>query len=87
MVSFTHEQNIICCQTKLDDIAYEQTIICMQLFACHVVDCRPMKRKKNLHRMIICVAFAEHHLSLYSPVPFREVYSTVHQHFYRTRHL
>ena len=33
VVSFTHEQNIICCQTKLDDVAYEQTIICMQLFA------------------------------------------------------
>ena len=87
MVSFTHEQNIICSQTKLNDIAHKQNIICRQLFAGHVVGSRPMKRKKNLHRMIICVAFAEHHLSLYSPVPFREVYSTVHQHFYRTRHL
>ena len=27
-VSFTHEQNIICSQTQLDDIAHEQTIIC-----------------------------------------------------------
>ena len=26
--SFTHEQNIICSQTKLDDITREQTIIC-----------------------------------------------------------
>ena len=25
--SFTHEQNITCSQTKLDDIAHEQTII------------------------------------------------------------
>ena len=33
MVSFTHEQNIICSQTQLDDIAHEQTIICRQLFA------------------------------------------------------
>ena len=28
MVSFTHEQNIICSQTLLDGIAHEQTIIC-----------------------------------------------------------
>ena len=27
VVSFTHEQNITCSQTKLDDIAHEQTII------------------------------------------------------------
>ena len=27
VVSFTHEQNIICCQTQLDEIAHEQTII------------------------------------------------------------
>ena len=55
MDSFTHEQKIkICSQTKLDDIfiAHEQTIICRQLFAGHVVGSRPMKRKKNLHRMI-----------------------------------
>ena len=57
VVSFTHEQNIICCQIKLDDVAYEQTIICMQLFACHVVGCRPMKRKKKLHRMTMVVVF------------------------------
>ena len=53
MVSFTHEQNIICSQTQLDDIAHEQTIICRQLFAGHVVGFRLMKRKKNLHRIII----------------------------------
>ena len=35
MVSFSHEQNLICFQTKLDDIAHE-----------HVVGLRPMKRKK-----------------------------------------
>ena len=28
MLSFTYEQIIICCQTQLDDIAHEQTIIC-----------------------------------------------------------
>ena len=47
MVSFTHEQNIICSQTQLDDIAHEQTIICRQLFVGHVVDFQPMKRKKT----------------------------------------
>ena len=39
---------------QLDGIAHEQTIICRQLFAGHVMGFRPMKRKKNLHRMIIC---------------------------------
>ena len=27
VVSFTHEQNIICSQTQLDEIAHEQTIL------------------------------------------------------------
>ena len=58
MVSFMHEQNIICSQTQLDDIAHEQTIICRQLFAGHVVGSRPMKRKKKWHRMIIEFLFA-----------------------------
>ena len=49
VVSFMHGQNIICSQTQLDDIAHEQTIICRQLFAAHVVGFRPMKRKTNLH--------------------------------------
>ena len=44
MVSFMHDQqNIICSQTESADIAHEQTIICRQLFASHLV-----KRKKNL---------------------------------------
>ena len=55
MVSFTHEQNIICSQTLLDGIACEQTIICRQLFAGHVVGSPPMKRKKNLFRIIIII--------------------------------
>ena len=45
-VSFTHVQSIICSQTKLDDIAHEQTIICRQLFAGHVVGSRPLKERK-----------------------------------------
>ena len=54
-VSFMYEQNIICSQTLLDGIAHEQTIICRQLFAGHLVGSRPMKRKKNLLRMIIII--------------------------------
>ena len=54
-VSSTHEQNIIRSQTQLDRIAHEQTIICRQLFAGHVEGSRPMKRKKNLLRMIITI--------------------------------
>ena len=49
VVSFTHEQTIICSQTELTDIAHEQTIICRQLFTGHLVDSRPMKRKKNMY--------------------------------------
>ena len=44
---------IICSQTQLDNIAHEQTIICRQLFAGHVSGSQPMKRKNNLHQMII----------------------------------
>ena len=57
MVSFTREHNIICSQTKLDDSVHELTIICRHLFAGHVVSSRPMKRKKNLQRVIISFAF------------------------------
>ena len=53
LVSFTHGLNIICRQTNLDDIVHEKTIICRQLFAGHMVGSRPMKRKKDLQRMII----------------------------------
>ena len=53
VVSFTHEQNIICSQTQLEDILQEQTIVCRQLIAGHVVGSQPMKRKKNLHPMVI----------------------------------
>ena len=50
--SFTHEQDIICSQTQLDDV-HEQIIVCRQLFEGHVVGFQPMKRTKNLHRMIM----------------------------------
>jgi len=55
VVLIMHEQNFICSQTKKDDIVHKQTIICRQLFAGHVVRFRPIKRKNNLHRMIINV--------------------------------
>ena len=55
MVSFPHEHNIFCSGTKLDDITHEQTFICRQLFAGHVVGSRPMRWKKNLQRMIISI--------------------------------
>ena len=51
VVSFTYEQNIICRQTLLDGIAHERTI-CKQLFAGHVVGFWPMKRNKNINRMV-----------------------------------
>ena len=53
MASFTHEQNFICSQTQLNEIAHEQIIICGQLFAGHVVGSWLMKMKKTLHQMII----------------------------------
>ena len=59
MVSFTYEWNIICSQTQLDNINHEQTIICWQLFAGHIMGSRPMKRKKNLYRMIITFDYKE----------------------------
>ena len=51
---------------QLDYIAQEQTIICRQLFAGHVVGFQPMKRKKNLHRMIISfIVLQFSHIILY----------------------
>ena len=47
MVLIAHEQNIICSKTHIDGTTHEQTIICRQLFAGHVVGSRPMKRKEN----------------------------------------
>ena len=55
VVSFTQEQNSICSQKQLNDIAHEHTIICWQLLAGHVVGSQAIKREKNLHRMIIPV--------------------------------
>ena len=49
VVSFMHEQKIICGQTQLDQTAQEQTVICRQLFAGHVVGSRPVKRKKIVY--------------------------------------
>ena len=43
VVTIAHEQNIICTKTRLDVTTHEQTIICRQLFAGHVVGSQPMK--------------------------------------------
>ena len=52
---YIHEQNTICSQSQLDDIAHEQTIICGKArdhnrtgFVDHMVGSQPIKRKKNL---------------------------------------
>ena len=48
--------------TQLDDshIVHEQTIICRQLSAGHMVDSRPVKRKNDLNRMIIITNLNAH---------------------------
>ena len=48
----SHKENTICKQRKLDDTAHEQTIICRQLIAGHVIGSRLMRRKKNLDQII-----------------------------------
>ena len=76
MVSFTHEQNIICSQTQLDNIAHEQTIICRQLFARGGLSANEKKEKfvsndnpfsfskvKYLHSIITIELFLEFFLS------------------------
>ena len=47
VVLIIHEQNIICSKTRLDSTTHEQTIICRQLFAGHVVGSWPMERRKK----------------------------------------
>ena len=61
LVSITHEQNNLLLVAKHSwtvYIAHEQTIICRQLFAGHMVCSRPIKRKKKCskrHAPIITV--------------------------------
>ena len=55
MVSITHEQNIICRKTRIDGTTHEQTTICKQLFAGHVVGSLRMKREEKMHRMIMFI--------------------------------
>ena len=50
-----HEQNSICSQKQLNDIAHEHTFISRQLFAGHVVGSGPVKRKKHFHLMIMII--------------------------------
>ena len=72
MLSFTHEQNILCSQTQLDDIVHEQTIICRQLSAGHMVGSRPVKRKNNLHRTLIITILNAHKQGLSQAAPLRQ---------------
>ena len=51
---------------QLDDYVHKQTIICRQLFAGHMVDFRPMKKKNNLH--------GSHILSVFLGYPIRHCY-------------
>ena len=61
---------IIRSQTQLNGIAHEQTIICRQLFAGHVVGSQPRKRKKNLLQMITTFNSHKYSCLLYtSPSP------------------
>ena len=55
MLSFLSELSIICSQTKLDDIAHEQAIICRHLFEGHVMSSQPIKMKNNLQQMITTI--------------------------------
>ena len=38
MITFTHEQNVICSKSDLDGITHEQIIIRRQLFTTHGAD-------------------------------------------------
>ena len=53
VVPIAHEQNTSCSKTRLDGTTHEQTIICRQLFAGHVMDSRPIGREEKTHRMIM----------------------------------
>ena len=44
---------------RLDGTTHEQSVICRQLFAGHVVGSWPIKRKTKMHRMIIIVMHLE----------------------------
>ena len=44
-------------KTDLDGITHEQTVICRQLFAGHVVDSQPMKMGGKIHGMINSISF------------------------------
>ena len=47
VVPITREQNITYSITRLDGTTHEQTNNCRQLFAGHVVNCRPMEKKEK----------------------------------------
>ena len=62
VVIITHEQNIISYKAHLEGTTHEQTIICRQIFAVHVVNSQPMKRKGKMHKTVI--KFGDLHLQV-----------------------
>ena len=70
MVRITHEQNIISWKTRLDGITHEQTTICRQLFAGHVVGSRPMEREEKMSRMVIIIDISKKSFVSYSSLGF-----------------
>ena len=45
----------ILCAAHLPGTTHEQSIICRELFACHVAGSRPMKEKEKTHQMMTVV--------------------------------
>ena len=86
LVLFTHEQNIICSQTKMDGIAHEQTIIWRQLFAGHMVGFRPIKNKKNLQRVIMIIIIYCHHIYFVGVLVQQQLPSRLAPSFYLCYH-
>ena len=73
MVSFTHEQNSICRQKKLNGIGHEHTIIYRQLFTGHVVGSWPNEKEETFASndnsicfSAFCLAFL--HLGIIPPI-------------------
>ena len=38
---------------RLDGTTHDQTVVCRQLFAGHVLGAQPVERKEKMHRMIM----------------------------------
>ena len=58
MDSFTHEQDIICSQTQLDDIAHEQTINYFWAVICRSRGGLSSNEKEDMHICILICIYA-----------------------------